>query len=60
MKESELVSTHESKLYIISLVFSILFWFIAIVGTLGIGLIYLLFVALFMLVAHAGFIAYIQ
>lgn len=56
----QLVYKHEKTLGTIALVISIIVWLLLIVGTLGIGLIYILFGFIFYLFVQSGFIAYIK
>jgi Zn-dependent protease with chaperone function/Tfp pilus assembly major pilin PilA len=51
---------HETPLFVISLVISLLVWLLLILGTLGIALIYVLFFFIFYLFAHSAVIAHIR
>ena len=55
-----LVYKNERALFAISLVFSLLFWLLIVVGTLGIALIYLLVGAIVYAFAQSAFISYIK
>jgi Zn-dependent protease with chaperone function/Tfp pilus assembly major pilin PilA len=54
------VYKHETPLFVISLVISLLVWLLLILGTLGIALVYVLFFYLFYLFAHSAFISHIR
>jgi len=54
------VYKHEESLFVISMVISSIFWFVIMVGTLGIGLIYLLLFFLLYLFTHSAFISYLK
>lgn len=56
----ELVYPNEKKLFRIALILAVIFWILIIVGTLGIALIYIGFIALFMILAQSGFITHVQ
>lgn len=60
MSIESLRSPKERPLFTIALVVSILFWLVLVVGTLGIGLLYVVFGVLFYLIAHAVFLARIK
>lgn len=60
MSIQEVRSPKEQPLYIISLVFSILVWAVLVLGTLGIGLVYVLFGVLGFLVFQALMVAAIK
>ncbi|MCW7537619.1 M48 family metallopeptidase [Aquabacterium sp. A7-Y] len=55
-----LVYKHEASLAAITLVFSLMIWFSLIFGTLGIGLVYLLFAFVGYLFVQSAFISYIK
>ncbi len=55
-----LIYKHEKSLFRISAVISVIFWTALIVGTLGIGLIYILLAYLFFLFAHSAFITHLK
>ena len=56
----ELVYANEGPLFAISLVISVLFWLLLLVGTLGIALLYAAMFFVFYLFAHSALIAYIK
>jgi Zn-dependent protease with chaperone function len=60
MDLDQLRSPKEARLYPIAVVVSGIAWALLVLGTLGIGLIYIVFGALFYLMAHALFIAGIK
>lgn len=55
-----LIYKNEKTLFLIAAIISGLFWIALILGTLGIALLYLLFVYIFFLFAHSGFITYLK
>lgn len=55
-----LVYKYEKPLFFIAALLSALFWFVLIVGTIGIALIYLLLGYLIFLFAHSAFISYLK
>lgn len=58
--DPNLKSPKEAPLFALAVVFSSLVWFTAVVGTLGLGLIYVGLIALFVLTAHAVFLAHVR
>jgi Zn-dependent protease with chaperone function len=56
----KLVYKHEPRLFAFSLAISLVFWFVLIVSTLGIALLWLLFLGLFYLFAQSALIAYLK
>jgi Zn-dependent protease with chaperone function/type II secretory pathway pseudopilin PulG len=55
-----LVHKTEKPFFVIALVISILFWLLLILGTLGLGLIYLLMFYIIFLFTHSAFISYLK
>jgi len=55
-----LVYKNEKPLFWIAAFISLLLWLAFIIGTVGVGLIYLLLIYIIFLFAHSGFIAYIK
>ncbi len=55
-----LVYPNEKKLFFIAAIFATIFWLVLIVGTLGIALIYLLFIFIFYLFAQSGFVSMLK
>jgi Zn-dependent protease with chaperone function/Tfp pilus assembly protein PilE len=55
-----LVYRNERSLFVLHLLLSSLFWLLLLVGTLGIALVYLLFIFIGYLFAHSGMIAWIR
>jgi Zn-dependent protease with chaperone function len=55
-----LKSPKEQPLFILGIAFSSLVWFVAVFGTLGLGLIYIGMIAFFVLAAHAVFLAHVR
>jgi Zn-dependent protease with chaperone function len=58
--DRKLLSPKEPPLFILGAVFSALVWLVAVVGTLGIGLVYIGLAAFFVLTAHAVFLAHVR
>ena len=56
----ENIYKNEKKLFKIVLIFSILLWILFIVGTVGVGLLFLFFAFLASLFAQSGFISYLK
>ncbi len=56
----DLLYKNEKKLFVMSLIISILFWTVLIIGTFGIALIYILFFYIFYLFAQSALISYIK
>lgn len=59
-QRTDLVYRHERPLFLISIVFALLAWLALIVGTLGIGLLYVLLAILFYLFVQSAFISYLR
>ncbi len=57
---ADLVYAHERPLFAISVVISVVFWLLVLVGTLGIALLYALLFFVFYLFAQSAVIAYIK
>ena len=55
-----LVYKHEQPLFVISLLISIIFWLLLILGTVGTALLWLFFLWLFYLFAQSGLISYLK
>ena len=55
-----LIYKHEQPLFIISLIISIIFWLVLILGTVGVALLWLFFFWLFYLFAQSGLISYLK
>ncbi len=56
----KLVYRHETPLFAFSLIFSLLFWLVLILGTLGVALVYVLLFFIFYLFVQSGFISYLK
>jgi Zn-dependent protease with chaperone function len=58
--DRKLLSPKEPPLFVLGVIFSTLVWLVAVVGTLGIGLVYIGLAAFFILTAHAVFLAHVR
>jgi Zn-dependent protease with chaperone function len=58
--DRKLLSPKEPPLFVLGMIFSTLVWLVAVVGTLGIGLVYIGLAAFFILTAHAVFLAHVR
>src|SRR5450631_1407974 len=57
---SSLTYKHEGSLFVVHVLISSVFWLLLVVGTLGIALVYLVFIFIGYLFAHSALIAWLR